>query len=210
MSTGFNPVRLGQAVTRRLRSDEATQIVEFAISLPLLVLFVIGIFDFSSAITLRQKLANAAREGARVAAADPANDLSGSSSGVPVSVSDAFQAVDTYLLSENINDCKLGSQKPIAGGPLVWSSNAQGNGCPTFGVTFTISRGYYFAETGATQASASCIPVQVASGQIAVVGTCVTVQYAYQWQFGGVSGLFGKTFVGPSILSSTAVAFDEN
>jgi len=36
--------------------------VEFALSLPLLVFFVIGIFDFSSAISLKQKLTNAARE----------------------------------------------------------------------------------------------------------------------------------------------------
>src|ERR1700734_3307523 len=76
-----------------------SQIAEFAISLPLLVLFVMGIFDFSGALTLKQKLTNAAREGARVAAADPASDMYAS---VPVAVSDAFQVVDNYLLSEKI------------------------------------------------------------------------------------------------------------
>ncbi|MGB8729537.1 MAG: TadE family protein, partial [Candidatus Sulfotelmatobacter sp.] len=61
---------------RRLWADDhASQIVEFALSLPLLVLFVVGIFDFSGAISLKQKLTNAAREAARVAAADPASDL---------------------------------------------------------------------------------------------------------------------------------------
>ena len=75
-----------------------------AISLPVLVLFVVGIFDFSGALTLKQKLTNAAREGARVAAADPASDMYAS---VPVAVSDAFQVVDNYLLSEKINDCGL-------------------------------------------------------------------------------------------------------
>ena len=39
------------------------------------MLFVVGIFDFSNAVSLKQKLTNAAREAARVAAADPANDL---------------------------------------------------------------------------------------------------------------------------------------
>jgi len=58
-------------------------------------------FDFSGALALKHKLANAAREGARVAAADPANDLSNTST-VPVSVSDAYQVVDNYLLSENL------------------------------------------------------------------------------------------------------------
>src|SRR5258708_28557517 len=96
------------------RSDRASQIVEFAVSLPLLVFFVVGIFDFSSALSLKQKLTNAAREGARVAAAGPFSDLgSPPATGVPASVSDAFQVVDNYLLSEKINDCGLaGSTVP--------------------------------------------------------------------------------------------------
>src|ERR1700691_931699 len=81
-------------------SSQGSQIAEFAISLPLLVLFVVGIFDFSGALTLKQKLTNAAREGARVAAADPGKDLSGSTSPVPASVGDALQVVDNYLVSE--------------------------------------------------------------------------------------------------------------
>ena len=44
--------------------DCASQIVELAISLPVLVIFVVGIFDFGGALTLKQKLTNAAREGA--------------------------------------------------------------------------------------------------------------------------------------------------
>src|SRR5258708_8427830 len=113
------------------RSDRASQIVEFAVSLPLLVVFVFGIFDFSGALSLKQKLTNAAREGARVAAAGPTNDLTGSSSGVPVSVSDAFQMVDNYLLSEKINDCGLTIQRPSLSTGLTWVSTAT-NGCPGF------------------------------------------------------------------------------
>src|ERR1039458_8116813 len=92
---------------RGWRDDHAAQIVEFALSLPLLILFVVGIFDFSNAITLKQKLTNAAREAARVAAADPASDLTNFSTLVPVSIGDAYQVVDNYLLSEKINDCGL-------------------------------------------------------------------------------------------------------
>ena len=87
--------------------DCASQVVELAISLPVLVLFVVGIFDFGGALTLKQKLTNAAREGARVAAADPASDMAVALPAVPVAVSDAFQVVDNYLLSEKINDCGL-------------------------------------------------------------------------------------------------------
>jgi Flp pilus assembly protein TadG len=35
------------------RHDHAAQLVEFAVALPLLVVFVVGIFDFSSAFTLK-------------------------------------------------------------------------------------------------------------------------------------------------------------
>jgi Flp pilus assembly protein TadG len=176
--------------------DRASQIVEFAVSLPLLVLFVVGIFDFSSAITLKQKLTNAAREGARVAAADPANDLGGAVP-FPASVGDALQVVDNYLLSEKINDCGLQHSLPVQAG-LTWVATATGcPGGPTAVLKLTINRG--------------CVTPQT-SGQTTtyVVNTCVGIVYPYSWRFGGVSSLFGGRFVGPSSINTTAVAFNEN
>ena len=188
--------------------DRASQIVEFAVSLPLLVLFVIGIFDFSSAISLKQKLTNAAREAARVAAADPANDLSGSSLPMPVSVRDALQVVDNYLLSEKLNDCSLLSAAP-AGGGLSWSFNAT-TGCASPGLTLIVNRGYFFPQSSTSQPSASCTSSAPASGQTATVGTCVVLQYPYKWQFTSISGLLGGHFLGPTVITTTAVAFNEN
>src|SRR5580692_6258774 len=101
MNPRFHCFRWRAGTLRRLWDDDrASQIVEFALSLPLLVLFVVGIFDFSGAISLKQKVTNAAREAARVAAADPANDLG--SSVQPASVLDAFYVVDNYLISEKL------------------------------------------------------------------------------------------------------------
>ena len=132
-------------VFRRLRAeDRASQIVEFALSLPLLVLFVVGIFDFSGAISLKQKLTNAAREAARVAAADPANDLGSPSAAQPASVLDAFYVVDNYLVSEKLNDCGLSGTLPTqTGGTLTWVSTATGcpGGGPAATLTLTINRG---------------------------------------------------------------------
>src|SRR5271170_588018 len=120
---------------RRFWSDEsAAQIVEFAVSLPLLILFVIGIFDFSNALSLKQKLTNAAREAARAAAADSANDLGAPSTAVPVSVGDAFQVVDNYLVSEQINDCGLATANTMTATGLTWTYTATGNGCPGNGI----------------------------------------------------------------------------
>jgi Flp pilus assembly protein TadG len=178
------------------RGDQASQIAEFAVSLPLLVVFVVGIFDFSGAFSLKQKLANAAREGARAAAADPANDLSGASSGVPVSVSDAYQVVDNYLLAENINDCGLKSATPTQGGGLTWTSTSTGS-CPGTGITFSINRGCVTQHT-------------LAGTSTSVVGTCVTITYPYAWRFNFVSTLLGRTIMGPSTLTTTAMAYNEN
>ena len=124
--------------------DRASQVVELALSLPVLVLFVVGIFDFSGALTLKQKLTNAAREGARVAAADPASDMSVALPAVPVAVSDAFQVVDNYLLSEKINDCGLsggGTPPTPTQSALTWTYTSTGS-CPGSGITLTINRGY--------------------------------------------------------------------
>jgi Flp pilus assembly protein TadG len=175
--------------------NRASQIVEFALSLPLLVFFVVGIFDFSGALSLKQKLTNAAREGARVAAADPASDLGATR---PVSVLDAFWVVDNYLISEKINDCGLNGTAPTGTG-LIWASNTAS--CPALGlstgISLTINRG--------------CITQPTINGAtVNVVSTCVTIQYPYKWQYSSVTGLLGITFIGPSTITTTATAFNEN
>jgi hypothetical protein len=189
------------AFARWVSDDRASQIVEFALSLPLLVLFVVGIYDFSGAISLKQKLTNAAREGARVAASDPANDLGGTSLTAPSSVIDALYVVDNYLVSEKINDCgliTLGGPTPTpTQSKLKWTYTASGSGCPGTGIALAIDRG---------------CKSQIASGAntINLIGTCVIITYPYKWQYGKVAGLLGGTFTGPTNLTASATAFNEN
>jgi Flp pilus assembly protein TadG len=181
------------------------QLVEFAVTLPLLVVFVVGIFDFSSAFTLKQKLTNIARDAARAAAADPANDLQSlSPTSAPMSVKDAFQVVDSYLLANNIGDCGITLSNSPSG--LTWTSTASINGCS---LTLIINRGYYFPATGASLPSVSCTS-QSSGGQTAIIGTCVSIQYAYPWRFGHVASLLGRTATLPSTISATGVAMNEN
>ena len=178
------------------KGEGAAQIVEFAISLPLLVLLVVGIFDFSNALTLKQRLTNAARESARVAAADPANDLGSPSTPVPASIGDAFQVVDKYLVSEKINDCGLAAAAPAVAG-LKWTYTANGAGCPGNGITLAINRG--------------CTnPIPTTGGTLNLIGTCITITYAYKWEFNNVANSLGWTASGPSALTVTAGAFNEN
>jgi len=188
-------------MSRYWRDDYASQIAEFAISLPLLLVFVVGIFDFSGALTLKQKLTNAALVGARVAAADPANDLGNVSTTLPVSVQDAFYVVDNYLVSANVNDCGLAGAKPVqSAGTLTWISTA--SGCPTLSpntVKLTINRGFMTQQAiGATTED--------------VIGTQIEIQYPYKWTFNRVITLLvpGATYSSISYISSTATALNEN
>src|SRR5438094_5248136 len=52
---------------RRLLGEKGTAIIETAVTLPLLLLVAVGIFEFGRAYQTWQILTNAAREGARVA-----------------------------------------------------------------------------------------------------------------------------------------------
>src|SRR5580693_2717499 len=58
-----------------LREERGSAILEFAITLPLLMVFVVGIYDFSGAFNQKQKIAQAAQEGAILAGAQPMSDI---------------------------------------------------------------------------------------------------------------------------------------
>ena len=188
--------------------DRAAQIVEFAVALPLLILFVVGIFDFSSAFTLKQKLTNVARDAARAAAADPVTDLQVDT--LPMSVSHAFQVINNYFLANNMNSCGI-DQTIYTSGGVKWNFTGT-TGCPPGGMVIIINRGYYFPADTATAAppDANCTPQSVAANTLAVVSTCVSIQYAYKWQFGKAASLLGSATTLPTSLTVTAVAMNEN
>ena len=66
-------------MTWKSRTEAGSAAVEFAISLPLLVLIIIGIFDYGKAVNLSTKLQNGARAAAQYALYYP-GDASGTSS----------------------------------------------------------------------------------------------------------------------------------
>ena len=206
------PRRILRRAWQRLFAEEhASQMVEFAVSLPLLVVFIVGIFDFSGAFTLKQKLANAAREGARAAAAGPANDLGGPSAPalVPVSVGDAIQVVDGYLTNAKVDDCGLSGASGAPDGALTWKYTATGGTCGASGITVIINRGFYFSQTASTPAT-SCVLAPGGGPLSAVIATCVSIQYAYSWRFNRVVGLLGSTSSVPSSMTTMAIAMNEN
>lgn len=194
---------LDRIAAKSLGSEQGAQLVEFAVALPLLVVFVVGIFDFSGALTLKQRLTNMARDAARAAAADPSNDLGSTNS--PVSVLDAYYVVDNYLLANDLSDCGMSPNVTPSG--LTWTFTGSA-GCPSPGITFIVNRGYYYPVTGGTP-SVTC-QSQAPGGQTAVVSTCVSIRYAYPWKFGRAASLMGFTTVLPEQISAVAVSMNEN
>jgi len=187
-----------------LRKESGSQLVEFAVALPLLVVFVVGIFDFSGAFTLKQKLTNVARDAARAAAAAPSNDLSLAS---PASVRAAFQVVNNYFVANQLNRCGVTATPPSG---LTWTYSGTAASCPPGGLKIIINRGYYFPATStATIANANCTS-QTVGAQTAAISTCVNIQYAYGWRFGRVASLLGSTASLPSVITATAVAINED
>lgn len=81
---------------RRLRRDSGQSLVEFAITLPILLALLVGIFEFGIAWNRKQVLTNAAREGCRLAV------LPSTASEDPVNT-----VIDNYLTSAGINPASV-------------------------------------------------------------------------------------------------------
>src|SRR5260370_11682874 len=84
-----------------LREVKGAALLEFAITLPLLVVFVVGIFDFSGAFNQKQKIEQAAQEGAIIAGAQPMSDIT-SGNGNPDSLQPVVTTVFNSLASSGV------------------------------------------------------------------------------------------------------------
>src|ERR1022692_2045095 len=114
----------GPLVCRRercgaLRGTEGVQIVELAIVLPLLMVLLVGIFDFGNAFNLKQKLPSAARAAARLGSSAPTNDLN--NGGTPNSVTSIRNFVDDSLVAQGVNECNLVRTGGTQSSPLLWT-----------------------------------------------------------------------------------------
>ncbi len=118
-----------------MQSCEGVAIAEFAVSLPLLLVLVVGVFDFGNAFNVKQKIGGAAREGARFASSMPTTDLHNGNP--PQSVDAIRNTVDSYLKAADVNDCGLSTaagshdDNPALPDPttaLRWQYTAAGTG----------------------------------------------------------------------------------
>lgn len=167
--------------TGRLSCTRASSLAEFAISLPLLVVLVVGIFDFGGAFNLKQQLDNAVREGARFGASQPTNDLAAGAA--PLSIDAVRYLVDSYLQASRIDDCGLAATSPPSGPP--WEYNPTGCGG---NLRLTIRKD---PVTGGTPQCSLTVPANTygtipIATPVYIACTYVQISYPYQWHFNSV------------------------
>ena len=86
---------------RSFGDRRGSQIVEFAMVLPLFMVFAVAAFDFGHVFALRDKLDNSAREGARVASSQTLlGEVSGSAPSANTTA--VAQSVFNYLLQAKV------------------------------------------------------------------------------------------------------------
>src|SRR5262249_33326615 len=127
--------------TQRFTCVEGSALVEFAIALPLLVVIVVGIFDFGAAFNTKQELNNAMREAARFGSAQPTTDLSNIGA-VPTSADGIRNLVVSYLQVSRINDCGLATAAGTNTAVMVWTYTTTSSGGCAGTLTLTIARGF--------------------------------------------------------------------
>jgi Flp pilus assembly protein TadG len=126
-----------------LRGREGSQIVEFAMVLPLFLVFALAAFDFGQVFALRDKLDNSAREGARLASQQTL--FTEVSNGPPSANTTAVaQSVFDYLLqAQVVRGCSLNGGKNS--GAFAWTFSAKK--C-TDDLTVTVERNVLVAMNG--------------------------------------------------------------
>jgi hypothetical protein len=176
-------LRLRAAV---LSDAEGSALLEFAIALPILLVFVVGIYDFSDALNQKQKIQQAVQEGAIVAGSQPTSDLQSASGSNPTSV----QAVAAAVLNSLTGSGVLASGACSAPGtptllpPTTWKYTITCN-TPADSLIISINRGWVCGSPPPLQCPSSSSPS--CTGSPVAIGSSVAVTYPYHWKlFGSV------------------------
>lgn len=198
-------MRAARRAWRNLNDSGGSQIAEFAVCVPLLTIFAVGIYDFSGAFTLKQKLASAAQEGALVAAAQSTYDLPAPIVPIippPPSVQAIEKAIFLDLQDQNVlpgavlNTVGCGTSPTVTQTNLKWIYQTYNCNASALPLTITIDRGSISPLVGATGEKIIC--------------SHVTVSYPYLWQFQNVISLVGGASALPMVLTVDAYAANQS
>src|SRR6202166_724811 len=198
-------------MSRRLvNEDRGSALLEVAIALPLLVVCVVGIYDFSGAFNEKQKIEQAAQEGAIIAGAQPTGDVASTSA--PDSLLPVVTAIFNSLAGSGIlrkaNQGTCTAPGTVSGPTgVAWtykisgcSGNPAGKTAGCMGDTsdtlyITINRGWVPSVPSST----------------VIVGTSVKVSYDYDWRFNSVIQLLfpGAGYSARTCLAETSVVHNQ-
>jgi len=167
-----------------VRGAEGAQLLEFALVLPMLLVIVFGAADLGKAWALKDKLSNAARDGARIAASQSRADLTQTN---PPSVQALRDVIENYLTSAKLTTCVI-IPTAISAGPFAWQYTSSSTGCGAF--LLKIERNYTFV-----------------SGTTTIQATRVTLTYPLTWNIGRLMKLMiPSSTLGNSVnITTTAV-----
>jgi Flp pilus assembly protein TadG len=180
-ASGASPVR------NFLFRNDGSQMVEFALALPFLLVFVVGIMDFGQAFNLKQKLNNASREAARFAANENSGGNNLSVNGVS-DVSAIRDVVANYLTNAGVTQCTIAASPTVSG--FVYTFNSSSAGCTGTNFSLVVNRAF---------------PIKV--GTITSIGTYVTITYPYTWSFVPIIRLLvpSSTLSLPTTISTDSI-----
>jgi Flp pilus assembly protein TadG len=185
-------VRLRKSHSKRSNSVAGSQLLEFALALPFLLVMVVGIIDFGQAYNLKQKLNDAAREGARFAVQLSCADCTQTA---PVTTQTLENSIVSYLTTAGVDVCGLTGTTAPTVGPQAYASwtFTSPQACTGTSANFAIEidRGNTFVNSG---------------GAI-VPSTQIILNSPYAWTFNRIVGLLPGTgtYQAVSIISSSAV-----
>jgi hypothetical protein len=172
------------------RRERGSQLLELALMLPLLLALTAGVVAFAQAWNVRQILANAARDGARLGASQASLSLVGSGSPPPESIQEICQQVADYLISEHIDTSFMG----ISGA----TSSDVTSGCSSAGVVMGTVSGsspvpvaFVYPSSGTSGFTYGLeiepsvkVPAGCGTLVTCIGSTRVTLGYPYNWTFG--------------------------
>src|ERR1017187_1995834 len=194
----------------RRREEQGAALLEFAIMLPLLVVFVVGIYDFSGAFNQKQKIAQTAQEGAIIAAAQPMSDIATTTSD-PESLQPVVVAIFSSLAGSgvlpnaNTGTCKMPPPVPTQAA-LAWTYTVPGCSGAFAGdnLVITINRGCLCAS-GPVCTAVPC------GGPPVSVKTMVTIVYPYHWRFNSVIQFLlpGASYTATTQVTQSATVYNQ-
>ena len=161
--------------------EAGSQLVELAISVPVLFLILFGIWDLGNAFAMKQKLTNAAREGASIMTSNPSDLLNSSGNActpAPCSYEVAAETIATYLNNAGLNasclETAAATQGPSPSGEeWIFSCN---------GITLDINHGATVEVTNGTCTTSGGTVTGNVAAPCYIPATKLTLSYPLTWR----------------------------